>query len=277
MSSQHDNSEGTATFADALASNIIDLCEIFESMLTSAGSTDHLGVTAQVQTLLEAAKNPPRSSELSYYQTRSPRGSTFQLTPTHDPPPTAAPAPTLLMPDDLSSMAHQWTPAEIDARRRVVVFAHRIQETIQFLSFRPLAAEDPSNSLCVSCIYWAERGDWFITSVDFMTLLQELLAGPMGFSVEEKNQLREILGGFGPVAVKREDPDTETFFRLIMAFPNPKPRNVEATVRVFPWSILARMLQGIIGGCSKLYPTLHQRQNFWFTKQDILGDPAWDE
>lgn len=252
MSSQHDNSEGASAFADALASNIIDLCEIFESMLTSTGSTDHLGVTAQVQTLLEAAKNPPRLSELSYFQTRSPRSSTFQLTPTHDPP-AAGSAPTLLIPDDLSSMAHRWTPAEIDARRRVVVFAHRLEPTLQIPSFRPLAAgEDPSNSLCVSCIYWAARGDWFITGLEVVTLLERLLAAPMRFCMEEKNQLRRILDSFGPLDVKREDPDTEGFFRLIMAFPDPKPRNIEATVRVFPWSVLARMLQSIIGGCVSL-------------------------
>lgn len=253
MSAQLDNSEGASTFADALASNIIDLCEIFESMLTSTGSTEHHGVTAQIQTLLEAANKPKESSELFYCQTRSPRCSTFQLTPTHDPQPAAAPAPTLLIPDDLSSMVDRWTPAELGARRRVVVFAHRIQETFQILSFRPLAAgEDPSNSLCVSCIYWAERGDWFVTGLEVVTLLERLLAAPMRFCMEEKNQLRRILDSFGPLDLKREDPDTEGFFRLIMAFPDPKPRNNEATARVFPWSVLARVLQSIIGGCVSL-------------------------
>lgn len=106
--------------------------------------------------------------------------------------------------------------------------------------------------LCASCIYWAERADWFVTSVDVMALLGGLLAAPMRFCVEEKKQLRETLQGFGPLVVKRNDRDTETFFRLIMAFPDPKPRNIERDVRVFPWSVLARMLQSIIGGCVSL-------------------------
>ncbi|KAK6212491.1 hypothetical protein LQW54_005265 [Pestalotiopsis sp. IQ-011] len=150
-------------------------------------------------------------------------------------------------------MADRWTPAELDARRRVVVFAHRPEQALQILSFRPLAAgEDPGNSLCASCVYWAERGDWFLTSVDVMALLEGSLAAPMRFCVDEKNQLREILVSFQPVAVKCSDPDTETFFRFIMAFPDLKPRNTEREVKVFRWSVLERMLQSIIGGCVRL-------------------------
>ncbi|KAK6212490.1 hypothetical protein LQW54_005264 [Pestalotiopsis sp. IQ-011] len=98
MSAHFNQTKGTSALADALASNITDLCEIFESMLTSTGSTEHLGVTAQVQTLLEAANKPQRSSELFYYNPRCPHGSTFRLTQTRDPQPAAGSASTLLIP-----------------------------------------------------------------------------------------------------------------------------------------------------------------------------------
>ncbi|KAI4602525.1 hypothetical protein KJ359_009773 [Pestalotiopsis sp. 9143b] len=60
-----------------------------------------------------------------------------------------------------------------------------------------------------------------------MALLGGLLAAPMRFCVEEKNQLRETLQGFGPLVVKRNDRDTETFFRLIMLVTNQSARSAQ--------------------------------------------------
>lgn len=67
------------------------------------------------------------------------------------------------------------------------------------------------------------------------------------FTVEEKNRIRRNLEGFRPITVSKSKPGSEDFFKLIMGFPNPKPRNIEKDVKVFPWDILGQALKKIIG------------------------------
>lgn len=104
--------------------------------------------------------------------------------------------------------------------------------------------EQLPNSVVVSCIYWAERGDYFITSVDTIYLLESLLA--VRFTVEEKNRIRRNLEGFRPLTVSKCKAESASFFKLIMGFPNPKPRNIEKDVKVFPWKLLLYALKKIV-------------------------------
>ncbi|RYC77853.1 hypothetical protein BFJ63_vAg19273, partial [Fusarium oxysporum f. sp. narcissi] len=107
--------------------------------------------------------------------------------------------------------------------------------------------ERPTNSICISCIWWAEKGECYVTSVDTIHLLEQLIAAPSRFSVEEKNRIRRNLEGFHPRTVSKAKPDSEEFFKIIMGFPNPKPRNIQKDVKVFPWKILESAIQKIIG------------------------------
>jgi hypothetical protein len=66
------------------------------------------------------------------------------------------------------------------------------------------------------------------------------------FTVEEKNRIRRNLEGFRPLTVSKAKADSEDFFKIIMGFPNPKPRNIEKDVKVFPWKILSHALKKII-------------------------------
>jgi hypothetical protein len=81
--------------------------------------------------------------------------------------------------------------------------------------------------------------------VDTIYLLEQLVAAR--FTVEEKNRIRRNLEGFRPLTVSKAKPDSEEFFKLIMGFPSPKPRNIEKDVKVFPWKILVHALKKIIG------------------------------
>jgi len=56
------------------------------------------------------------------------------------------------------------------------------------------------------------------------------------------------LEGFKPLTVSKQKKDSESFLRLIMGFPEPKPRNIEKDVKVFPWPILSNALGKIISG-----------------------------
>ncbi|KAK9791937.1 putative Transcriptional regulator Medusa [Seiridium cardinale] len=148
---------------------------------------------------------------------------------------------------DLESMAAGWTTEECDNRRRIVLFRKHQQGAILTASFKPVSVnERPPNSICISCIYWQEKGECFVTSVDTIHLLEQLVAAPSRFTVEEKNRIRRNLEGFRPLTVSKAKADSEEFFKIIMAFPNPKPRNIEKDVKVFPWKILSQALKKII-------------------------------
>jgi hypothetical protein len=139
-----------------------------------------------------------------------------------------------------------WTDEEKKAKRRLVEFHRRQEDSIIYASFKPATIEERTQGThCVSCIFWEERAECFVTSVDTIQLLEGLVG--VRFTVEEKNRIRRNLEGFKPLTVSKQKEDSESFFRLIMGFPNPKPRNIEKDVKVFPWSILSNALRKIIG------------------------------
>lgn len=154
---------------------------------------------------------------------------------------------TLKINGDLESMAENWTQEEWDNRRRIVLFKKSQQGSQLQTSFRPVAVDErPPNSTCISCIWWAEKQECFVTSVDTIYLLEQLVASPARFTVEEKNRIRRNLEGFHPLTVSKTKSESAEFFKVIMAFGNPKPRNIEKDVKVFPWKILGQALKKII-------------------------------
>ncbi|KAI0508873.1 hypothetical protein F5B22DRAFT_649574 [Xylaria bambusicola] len=148
---------------------------------------------------------------------------------------------------DLESMASGWTAEECENGRRLVLFSKKQQGSTLSTTFKPVSiSERPPNSICISCIYWNEKRECFVTSVDTISLLEQLVVAPNRFSIEEKNRIRRNLEGFKPLTVSKAKPESEEFFKTIMGFPNPKPRNIEKDVKVFPWKILGPALKKII-------------------------------
>lgn len=148
---------------------------------------------------------------------------------------------------DLDTMAEGWTVDEWAASRRIVMFKRSQSGATITTTFSPVTADErPPKSVCISCIYWEEKSECYVTSVDTIYLLEHLVANR--FTTEEKNRIRRNLEHFRPLTVsKSKKPDSEEFFKLIMGFPNPKPRNIEKDVKVFPWKILVHALKKIIG------------------------------
>ena len=147
---------------------------------------------------------------------------------------------------DLDKMAEGWTKEERATQRRLVQFTRRQEDNTIYADFRPVAPADRlPNSICISCINWEGKDECYVTSVDTIYLL-ECLVG-VRFTVEEKNRIRRNLEGFRPLTVSKTKPESEEFFKVIMGFPNPKPRNIEKDVKVFPWRILSHALKKIIG------------------------------
>lgn len=147
---------------------------------------------------------------------------------------------------DLDTMADNWTHEEHDAKRRLVQFTRAQSGSTIHADFAPVAPEKRApNSICISCIYWEGKDECFVTSVDTIYLLESLVG--VRFTVEEKNRIRRNLEGFRPLTVSKAKADSEEFFKVIMGFPAPKPRNIEKDVKVFPWKILGHALKKIIG------------------------------
>jgi hypothetical protein len=155
----------------------------------------------------------------------------------------------LVIEGDLLEMTQNWTPQERQAQRRLVRF-HRDQDNNKrvICRFEPFTTDD---GIVISCIYWKDNDDYYITSVDCIYLLESLIG--VTFTVEEKNRVRRNLEGFKPLTVSKLKPSSASFFKLIMAFPNPKPRNIEKDVKIFPWSILETALKKIISKYTASY------------------------
>jgi hypothetical protein len=147
---------------------------------------------------------------------------------------------------DLLTMCDNWTDEELKVKRRLVEFRRSQEGSTITTSFKPVSLEERTpNSPCISCILWEEKNECYVTSVDTIQLLESLVA--VRFTVEEKNRIRRNLEGFKPMTVSKQKDECESFFRLIMGFPNPKPRNIEKDVKVFAWADLSNALTKIIG------------------------------
>lgn len=154
---------------------------------------------------------------------------------------------TLNIVGDLGSMAENWTQEEFENKRRIVMFDKSQHGAVLTTRFKPVnVTERPSGAICISCIWWAEKQECYVTSVDTIHLLEQLVAAPNRFSVEERNRIRRNLEGFRPLTVSKQKPDSEEFFKVIMQFGNPKPRNIEKDIKVFAWKILDQALKKII-------------------------------
>lgn len=142
-------------------------------------------------------------------------------------------------------MVENWSLAECENRRRLVVFERNQSGNLMSVSFHAVAPEERiPGSICVSCIWWEEKEEAYITSVDTISLC-EALCGKK-FNVPEKNRIRRNLEGFKPVTITKDKQESEEFFKVIMGFANPKPRNIEKHIKVLPWNTLTQALKKIV-------------------------------
>lgn len=201
----------------------------------------------------------PALIRTSTLQSSSP-GATPHAGHTYNPYPMYANKAKLEISGDLGDMmVNNWTAEEWESKRRLVQFKRSQSGCTITTTFNAISADErPPQSVVISCIYWEEKNDCYVTSVDTITLLESLVAAK--FTVEEKNRIRRNLEGFRPATVSKGKPDSEEFFKVIMAFPNPKPRNIEKDVKVFHWKDLGPALKKII---SKYVSTHHDTFNSW--------------
>lgn len=172
---------------------------------------------------------------------------------------------------DLNQMAMGWSNEEWTNRRRLIQFWRQQEGNVINATFRPIGQQDfVPNSIVISCVFRDDWNECFVTSVDAIYLLEALVG--VRFSVEEKNRIRRNLEGFKPMTVSKSKVESEPFFKLIMGFPNPKPRNIEKDVKVFPWKILSSALKKIISKYVSILNRLHFFHQFLFCHQQPTID-----
>lgn len=153
---------------------------------------------------------------------------------------------------NLDNVAKDWSEEELEARRKIIIFNREQKGNDIYADFKVVTQSEWKNHpRTVNCIWWAEKKEAYVTSVDTILLLESLVAAR--FTVEEKNRIRRNLEGFKPLTVSKAKADSEEFFKVIMGFSNPKPRNIEKDVKVFPWKVLSVALQKIISKYSASY------------------------
>lgn len=146
---------------------------------------------------------------------------------------------------NLDQYAYNWTPEEIARGRRLVQFWRRQEGTqIYVMSESVTPQEYVPGTITISCIFRPERQDYYVTSVDTIFLLESIVNAR--FSIEEKNRIRRNLEGFRPQTISKSKPESEEFFKTIMNFGAPKPRNIEKDVKVFPWKVLQDAVKKIV-------------------------------
>ena len=194
-----------------------------------------------------------RTSHLQQSPGASPAGS--MAASTFNPYSMYGQKAVLKLKGNLNSMTENWTPEEWATKRRLVQFFRSRDGCTVNAQFAPVKPEDRQpNSITISCIWWEERQECFATSVDTIALLEQLVDNR--FTVEEKNRIRRNLEGFKPLTVAKGKADSEEFFKVIMGFPNPKPRNIEKDVKVFEWKILAGALKKIMSKYVSMAPRI---------------------
>lgn len=152
----------------------------------------------------------------------------------------------------LSSITYDWDQLERKAGRRLVRFWKEQRGPVLQVSCESVTQDDyQSSDTVVSCIYRQEVDGYCITSVDIIYLLEKLLDDV--FEVEEKNRIRRNLEGLAPTTITKHKLDHEAFFRQIMQFPEPRPRNIEKDVKVFDWDVLPQALDKIISKYVRIY------------------------
>jgi hypothetical protein len=218
----------------------------FNSYPSTYMTSDRAAPTAQVTNVSSTGVNPPliRTTALQPSPTGMSPSQPFNPYAMY---PSNIKA-VLKLEGDLNGMANDWNPDEVSARRRIVRFRRSQNGSIISASFQPVTPEEHAQApgcIYVNCIWWEEENGCYITSVDTIQLLESLVA--VRFTVEEKNRIRRNLEGFRPQTVSKTKTKCEEFFKIIMGFPSPKPRNIEKDVKVFPWRILAGALKKIIG------------------------------
>ena len=164
--------------------------------------------------------------------------------------------PTLWLRNDYNSLdgsipVHPITPRVNNTERRILYVGFEFYNGTGHKSKKNKKGDkiDPRDigEVAVSCIYWPQKKDWFITSTDFIELIEVCLL--MHFCREERNRIRRNLQCFEPITLtknaEKKDADP-VFFARVMGYDEPTTSKIEKDIKVFRWSTLVAGMNKVI-------------------------------
>lgn len=220
------------------------------AVVTRPTGTQRKSSASSTNRILRYKKHKPSSSSSSSSATTSSTMRTWQ------PYPSSGASVELDLVGDFNGVTETWSTEEVRKGRRLVRFwrepTGEDNEHIR-CAFRveqePLVEQEAHGystvirtDAIVSCILWQDK--YYATSVDAIALLECLLG--IRFTIEDKNRVRRNLEAFHPITVSKGKIDTLDFFKHIMGFPPPRPRNIEKDIKVFEWHKLPFAIKKIV-------------------------------
>lgn len=156
---------------------------------------------------------------------------------------------SLAIATSVDDMTKDWTPAEIQAGRRLVRFTVMNRATdgsmkVHMCAISPCEYDDDTSLIddTFSCIA-RPSGGHVMTSVDLIRLAG-LLYGD-GTENDEKGRLRRHLQRMEPETIGRKD-DPEGIFDRISKLEKPRPLSIVKNVKLFDWSRLLDAMEFIV-------------------------------
>ena len=131
----------------------------------------------------------------------------------------------------LDALSTRWTAEEQAAKRRIVGFSHEWCNNVITIDFHWAAAEPER---CVSCIWWEERKEAFITCIDLVRIVESLTSVP--FDNLEKSRIRYDFDRFK--AEKVDGLEHPEFWKTIIQFDIPKPFTHKRDLKLFQWTVI---------------------------------------
>ncbi|EIE91366.1 hypothetical protein G6F46_002148 [Rhizopus delemar] len=93
----------------------------------------------------------------------------------------------------------------------------------------------------ISCIWWEDKNDYFVTSSDIIRVVESLLR--VQLVKEQKNRMRRQLQSYLPITLnKKMEDENFGFFTKIMEYRCPSVKSIDKDIKVFRWEILEMAL-----------------------------------
>ncbi|KAI8396380.1 hypothetical protein FOFC_20928, partial [Fusarium oxysporum] len=188
----------------------------------------------------------PQPVRTSIISTNARTNTNYQLSELTLPDPNKV---VLNITGDLISMGENWSTDDKANIRRIVLFYKTLMGSTLNATCKLVNAHSQSeDGQCISCIWWAKKGECYATGVEIINLLEYLTTAPRKLTRIDKGRIRGRLKMFEPSTVSKESTGNQDFYNIIMNFPDLKARNSDKQgFKVYPWKKLESALKTIVG------------------------------
>jgi hypothetical protein len=148
-----------------------------------------------------------------------------------------------------------WNPLELATRRRHVEIQKKPRQgNITTCTFDACIYDKrriyPDTTI-VSCIYWFEKNEFYITSTDCIRIFEVLSTTIL--TSNDKKTVRHFLNVSPHITLTQHDPTTVDFFKMIRSFKKPMAYKKGQKIKVFPWKNLDYI---VLSGFDRLQGTM---------------------